>query len=197
MERFLELVASSVEVWGYPAIIVGMALESACIPVPSEVIFGVAGFLVYKGQLNLVWSVAAGVLGGLIGSIVAFAVGYYEGPPFVKKYGRYILLSEHKLEIAQQWFDRYGVAAVFFSRLLPVIRTFISLPAGFARMNFTKFVVYTILGSVPWTIVLIYFGMLLGENWQTLHKIGNEAGIVVVLVLAAAGYYWYRKSKSK
>lgn len=179
---------------GYWGIVIGMALESACVPVPSELIFGFAGYLVFLGRLDFTWSIIAGVTGGLIGSIIAYAAGYYGGRPFVSKYGKYILLSESHVDLAQKWFDRYGLKATFFSRLLPIVRTFISLPAGFARVNFKKFVVYTLLGSIPWTIGLIYAGSLLGENWQILNSIGHEVSLIVAACLVVIALYYYKKS---
>lgn len=179
---------------GYSAIVIGMALESACIPVPSEFIFGFAGYLVYRGQLDFALTVVAGVVGGLIGSIVAYLIGYYGGQPLVTKYGRYIFLSKRNVDMAQRWFDRYGLKATFFSRLLPVVRTFISLPAGFAHVNFGKFIIYTLLGSIPWTIGLIYTGMILGENWQELNAIGHKASLIVAAGLIVAVVYYYRRN---
>lgn len=192
MEQLFHVVIDYIAIWGYAAIVIGMALESACIPVPSELIFGFAGYLVYLGQLDFAMVAVAGVIGGLIGSIVAYMVGYYGGQPLVARYGRYFLLSKRNVDMAQRWFDRYGLKATFFSRLLPGVRTFISLPAGFARVNFVKFVIYTLLGSIPWTIALIYAGMLLGENWEVLNAIGHQASLIVAagLIVAAVYYYW-------
>lgn len=194
MEQFFQLITDSINLWGYIAIVIGMALESACIPVPSEIIFGFAGFLVYSGQLEFTRTVVAGVSGGLLGSVIAYLVGYFGGQPFILKYGRYVFLSKRHVDTAQKWFDRYGIKATFFSRMLPVVRTFISLPAGFAHVHFGKFVIYTLLGSIPWTILLLYAGMLLGENWQKLHEIGQTAGFIVVFgLLLIAVYYYLRK----
>lgn len=198
MEQFFQLIIDYIALWGYSAIIIGMALESACIPVPSEIIFGFAGYMVYLGQLDFTMSVIAGVVGGLIGSVVAYMVGFYGGQPFVETYGKYVLLSKDHVDLAQKWFDKYGLKAVFFSRLLPVVRTFISLPAGFAKVDFSKFVIYTLLGSTPWTIALIYAGQLLGENWQIVNTIGHNASVVVVVCLASiALYYYYRKRQTQ
>ncbi|MPL60394.1 hypothetical protein SDC9_05955 [bioreactor metagenome] len=194
MEQVFNTVTDYIELWGYVGIFIGMALESACIPIPSELIFGFAGYMVYLGKLSFGLSVIAGVTGGLIGSIIAYLVGFYGGQPFIAKYGRYILMSKKNVEVAQRWFDRYGLKATFFSRLLPVVRTFISLPAGYARVNFGKFVLYTVLGSTPWTIGLIYVGMLLGENWQTLNAIGHKASMFVAAILIAIAFYYYKKN---
>ncbi len=130
---------------GYFGITILMALESACIPIPSEIIMPFSGFLVFAEKFSL-WSVVLwGTIGNLIGSIIAYFVGYYGGRPLVEKYGKYILISHHELALADSWFQKYGGLSVFFSRLLPVVRTFISLPAGIARMPFLKFCLYTVL----------------------------------------------------
>lgn len=194
-EQLFQLVVDYIALWGYTGIIIGMALESACIPIPSELIFGFAGYLVYLGKLNLFMSTVAGVAGGLIGSLVAYWAGYYGGQPFVNKYGKYLLLSQKHVDMAQRWFDRYGLKATFFSRLLPVVRTFISLPAGFAKVNLGKFIVYTLLGSIPWTVALIYAGKLLGENWRMLNLLGHEASLLVAGILVAVAIYYFWKNR--
>jgi len=167
-----------------------MALESACIPIPSEVIMPFAGFLVWEGKMVLWQVVVWGAIGNLFGSIVAYAVGYYGGRRIIEKYGKYILISGHDIAIADSWFSRYGQSAVFFSRLLPVVRTFISLPAGVTRMNFKKFCFYTLLGSLPWSFMLAYAGLIAGERWDFLkiyfHKFDLAIGIFI-----AAGLVWW------
>ncbi len=193
MEQFFQIIVDYIEQWGYLAICIGMALESACIPVPSEIIFGFAGYMVYLGKLDFTTAAVAGVAGGLIGSVIAYLVGFWGGQPFVSAYGKYILLSASHVNLAQNWFDKYGLRAVFFSRLLPVVRTFISLPAVFAGVNFSRFIIYTVLGSIPWTIGLLYAGQLLGENWQLVNTIGHRAGLIVLICLIGVFLYYYRK----
>jgi membrane protein DedA with SNARE-associated domain len=193
LEQFFQIIVDYIEQWGYLAICIGMALESACIPVPSEIIFGFAGYMVYLGKLDFTTAAVAGVAGGLIGSVIAYLVGFWGGQPFVSAYGKYILLSASHVSLAQNWFDKYGLRAVFFSRLLPVVRTFISLPAGFAGVNFSRFIIYTVLGSIPWTIGLLYAGQLLGENWQLVNTIGHRAGLIVLICLIGVFLYYYRK----
>jgi membrane protein DedA with SNARE-associated domain len=172
-----------------------MTLESANIPIPSELIFAFAGYLVFIRQLSFDWAVIAGVGGGLAGSILSYGIGYYGGPPFVARYGKYILLSGPKIHFAQQWFDRYGLITVLLARLLPVVRTFISLPAGFARVNFGKFVLYTAIGSIPWTIALVYAGMLLGENWRIIQDLGHQASLFVVAIIMILAIYFLIRNK--
>lgn len=176
---------------GYFGVVLLMAIESACIPLPSEVIMPFSGYLVYAGRFNI-WLVAlAGAVGCVVGSLVAYWVGMYGGRPLIEKYGRYILLSNHDLDLADRWFARYGEIIVFGSRLLPVIRTFIAFPAGVARMNLTRFVVYTFLGSFPWCLGLAYVGQLLGEQWDKnealkswFHRFDFVIGIIGLLFVA-------------
>ena len=196
MDLFYTWIIQNIEIGGYPAIAAGMAMESACLPVPSELIFGFAGYLVFLGRMDFTTAAFAGVTGGLLGSIVAYLAGYYGGRSLAERYGQYILLSRSHMAAAERWFDRYGIKAVFFARLLPVVRTFISLPAGFAKVPFVPFVVYTILGSVPWAIGLLYAGMLLGENWHEIEALGHNASLVVGVGLILMGMLWLRQHKS-
>ena len=159
-------IVATISALGYGGIVLLMAIESACIPLPSEIIMPFSGYLVSTGELSL-WGVAiAGAVGCVVGSLVAYWVGMYGGRPFIEKYGRYILLSRHDLDLADRWFAKYGEVIVFVSRLLPAIRTFIAFPAGVARMNLTRFVIYTFAGSLPWCLGLAYVGQKLGEQWD-------------------------------
>jgi membrane protein DedA with SNARE-associated domain len=184
-------IVATISALGYGGIVLLMAIESACIPLPSEIIMPFSGYLVSTGELNL-WGVAiAGAVGCVLGSLVAYWVGMYGGRPFIEKYGRYILLSRHDLDIADRWFAKYGEVIVFVSRLLPAIRTFIAFPAGVARMNLTRFVIYTFAGSLPWCLGLAYVGQKLGEQWDKdprlkmwFHRFDFLIGIVGVLFVA-------------
>jgi len=159
-------IVATISALGYSGVVLLMAIESACIPLPSEIIMPFSGYLVSTGELNL-WGVAvAGAVGCVLGSLVAYWVGMYGGRPFIEKYGRYILLSRHDLDIADRWFAKHGEIIVFVSRLLPAIRTFIAFPAGVARMNLPRFVIYTFAGSLPWCLGLAYVGQKLGEQWD-------------------------------
>lgn len=180
---------------GYFGIVLLMGIESACIPLPSEIIMPFSGYLVYTGRFNL-WLVGvAGALGCVLGSLVAYWVGMRGGRPLIERYGRYILISRHDLDLADRWFARFGEIIVFASRLLPVIRTFIAFPAGVARMNLKRFVIYTFLGSLPWCIGLAYVGQKLGEQWDTnptlktlFHRFDFVIGIIIVL--GAVWWVW-------
>jgi len=172
--------------YGYAAVFVLMALESACIPIPSEVTMPVGGFLASSGQLNL-WVVGfMGVAGNLAGSLVAYAVGATGGRALVMRFGRYVRLNEHHLRRAEDWFARRGESAVFWSRLLPVVRTFISLPAGVGRMKLGRFSLYTVLGCVPWSFGLAVGGYYLGRNWEKLAKNIELVSIVIAVAVVAA-----------
>jgi membrane protein DedA with SNARE-associated domain len=183
--------------WGLPAVFVLMLLESACIPVPSEAIMPFAGFAVSEGTLSFIGITVAGVAGNLVGSWIAYAVGYYGGRPFVDRWGKWVLLRPHHLDTAQRWFDRYGAPVVFFSRMIPIVRTFISLPAGFGKMSFWKFTLYTTLGCIPWVALLGYIGVKLGANWEEIRGLLHYADYVVaaaLLVLAVwVGLRWRRR----
>jgi len=175
---------------GYYGVVLLMAIESANIPLPSEIIMPFSGFLVFKGQLNLWWVGLAGAFGCLFGSMLSYWLGAYGGRPLIERYGKYILISHHDLDRADRFFKKYGDATVFLSRLLPVIRTYISFPAGIAKMNFPKFCAYTFLGSFPWTLGLDYLGVRLGERWESLktyfHKFDTLIGVIIILAIV-----WY------
>src|SRR5512146_2077948 len=170
-ERILAVVfvfiKSVIAVTGYSGIAILMAIESACIPLPSELIMPFAGYLVFEGTMKLFWVATAGALGCNLGSLVAYEIGYYGGRPLVEKFGSYIWLSERELNWADHFFAKFGNATVFFSRLLPVIRTFIALPAGIARMPRLRFHLYTFIGSWPWCLGLAWIGLKLGEKWDS------------------------------
>lgn len=176
----------------YAGIALLMGIESACIPLPSELVLPFSGYLVYKGTLNL-WLVAvAGALGCVIGSWVAYGVGAWGGRPLVERYGKYILVSRHDLDLADYWFRRHGEITIFVGRLLPVVRTFIAFPAGVSRMPLWRFTLYTFCGSLIWCWLLAWIGLRLGEHWNTLggyfHRFDTLIGIAFVLF--AAWYVW-------
>ncbi|QGP92757.1 putative membrane protein [Neomoorella glycerini] len=182
---------------GYTGIAIGMAIESACIPLPSEIILPFGGYLVSTGQLSFWGTVLAGTFGGTIGSIIAYLVGLRGGRPFLKKYGRYVFFSEKEFAAAEKWFQRYGEATVFFTRLMPVIRTFISLPAGIAAMPFGRFVIYTFLGSLPWSILLVYIGRQLGANWEALGPLFHRFDVVIVAGIILLVFLYWRRHRNR
>ena len=185
-------IIAGISAMGYSGIILMMAIESACIPLPSEIIMPFSGYLVFTGQFGLIGTAVAGAAGCVVGSVAAYFAGVYGGRPFLLKYGRYVLITPKELDTADRFFARYGDAAIFISRLLPVVRTFISLPAGISKMNFPKFVVYTFLGSFPWCLGLSWVGMKLGQNWNTLGKYFHrfDAVIGAFIVMGVAWFLW-------
>jgi len=189
-------IISVISQMGYLGIILTMGIESACIPLPSEIIMPFSGYLVFAGRFSLVGVAVAGAFGCLVGSVAAYWVGVWGGRPFIQKYGKYVLISHKDLAKADLWFEKYGEWAIFFSRLLPVIRTFISLPAGIARMNFFKFIVYTFVGSLPWCFMLAYVGKVLGENWGGIRVYFRRADIFILIAIALGIFYFlYRHLK--
>jgi membrane protein DedA with SNARE-associated domain len=183
-------IKSVIAVTGYGGLAILMAIESACIPLPSELIMPFAGYLVYQGTMNLFWAATAGAIGCNLGSLVAYEIGCYGGRPLVEKYGRWILLSRRELAWADAFFLRWGYLAVFIGRLLPVIRTFIALPAGISRMPRVRFHTYTFLGSWPWCLMLAWLGMKLGQNWRELGKYFHQFDAVIGIVLLS-GIIWF------
>lgn len=191
LEKLIGLLAvwimSVISSMGYGGIVLLMAIESACIPLPSEIIMPFAGYLVFKGEMVL-WIVAfMGALGCVLGSIPAYYVGKTGGRTLAEKYGRFVLISKKDLKMADDWFKNYGEIIIFIGRLLPAVRTFIALPAGIAKMNMTKFIIYTFVGSFIWCWALAYIGMVFGEQWDTLKVYFHEfhyviAGAAVIFI---------------
>jgi membrane protein DedA with SNARE-associated domain len=194
IEKLLTVVAgfvvgtiSHLHYWG---IVLFMAIESACIPLPSEIIMPFSGFLVFKGTMQLTAVAVAGATGNLFGSWAAYALGAWGGRPLVEKYGRYVLVSHHDLDLADRWFSRFGDITVFVCRILPVVRTFIAFPAGVSRMPLWRFSAYTFAGSLIWCWGLAWIGMKLGENWHTLGAYFHRFDALIGLMLLA-GIAWY------
>ncbi|MBI0583908.1 MAG: DedA family protein [Methanomassiliicoccus sp.] len=195
-----------IQTTGYPGIVALMTLESMCLPIPSEVVLPFAGALVAMGQLGLVGDVfwdtflvaIAGTVGCTVGSIVAYYAGMEGGRPFISRYGRYVRMNEKHVDTAECWFRRYGDWAVLGSRLLPVVRTFISVPAGIAEMPFRRFVLLSAIGSLPWCLGLAYMGMVLGANWQSIETLYRPIEIIVAVgVVALLAYYVWRRRTEK
>lgn len=192
LEALMAWIVEVASAWGYLGVALEMALESANIPLPSEVVLPFAGYLVAMGRLDFWGAVLAGLAGGLAGSLASYAAGYWGGPPFVLSVGRLLGLREDHLRRAERWFARYGDWAVCLARLVPVVRTFISLPAGFGRMPLARFLLFTAIGSFPWTVALVWAGRALGEHWDALEPLFRRfdwlvlvGGAAVLLVLLA------------
>jgi membrane protein DedA with SNARE-associated domain len=199
-QQILDFIASTYNTLQWPGVVALMAVESACIPFPSELIMPLAGWMLIKEQsLPATYVLAAGgygALGNTIGSIIAYIVGMWAGRPLLNKYGRYILISQRDLDTADRWFSKSGGWTVFVSRLLPVIRTYISLPAGIARMNIARFLVYTFIGSFIWSTGLAYGGYMMGEHWEKLRDTMRPFDpLFIAIILALIVFYIYRHVK--
>src|SRR6202046_5391758 len=205
----IDQIISAVATWivdvisatGYFGVVILMAIESACIPLPSEVIMPFAGYLVSTGQFSLIGAATAGAIGCNLGSTTAYYVAAYGGRPVLERWGEYVLISPAEIKRADEFFLRYGSATVFFGRLLPVVRTFIAFPAGLARMPMLKFQVYTFLGSWPWCFGLAYIGFVLGQRWDsdpTFRTLFHKFDVLVVgLLLAALAWLNWSRGRAR
>ncbi len=196
-QQLVEFIRSIYLAMGWPGVVGLMALESACIPIPSEVIMPLSGWMLVRDRgldfWDTLWAGFYGALGCTIGSVVAYGVGASGGRVLLERYGRYVLVTAHDLEVADRFFARYGDAAIFLSRLMPVVRTFISFPAGVARMHLGKFTLLSFAGSLPWCWGLAIGGYFLGEHWEELRAVMRPFDIPILLVLfALIGWYVYR-----
>ena len=188
---------------GYLGVMVAMAIESAMIPLPSELILPFAGFLVsdptqIEPITNQPWNfwivVVVATVGNTIGSVIGYYIGAKGGRPFLERYGRYMLIRPHEIEMAESFFVRYGAATAFFSRLMPIVRTFISFPAGVARMPLGKFIVYSTAGAFLWSMALVQLGVLFGERWEDIRKALEPFDLLVGVILAVGIglFIWWR-----
>ncbi|TSC96473.1 MAG: hypothetical protein CEN88_338 [Candidatus Berkelbacteria bacterium Licking1014_2] len=197
MEHILSFIASlitnAIDAGGYWAVFGLMTIESAGIPAPSEIIMPFAGFLAGAGKMTLFWLTIVGGSANLFGSIIAYFIGFYGGRPLVEKYGKWILLSRHDLDLSDHFFQKYGNPTVFLSRLLPIIRTYISFPAGIAKMRFLPFCFYTLLGSLPWSWLLAFIGFKMGENWENIRGYFHRFDIVIGILIIAGLFWWIKR----
>jgi len=193
LKWIVTFVTATISALGYPGVVLLMAIESAAIPLPSEVIMPFSGYLAHLGRFTLHGAALAGAVGCVVGSWVAYGAAAWGGRAFVHKFGRYVFISRHDLDLAERLFDRYGSPIIFFSRLMPVVRTFISLPAGLARMPLLRFTVYTFLGSYPFCYALAYLGHTMGEHWHALESSFRKYDVLVGLLLVAGAVWWIRR----
>jgi membrane protein DedA with SNARE-associated domain len=193
MTHLAQFVIAIISGLGYIGIFFAMAIESACIPLPSEIILPFTGFMVFLGRFGFWQAVVAATLGNLFGALVAYYIGLWGGRPFIKRFGRYLLTNETELSWTERVFERHGELTVFIGRLLPIIRTFISLPAGIAKMKPTKMAIYTVAGALPWCLILIFVGQKLGEHWNTLKPLFHRFDLLIgILILILLGYLIYK-----
>ena len=200
LRPIVEVITSIITTMSYPGIFFLMILESALIPIPSEIIMPFSGFLASTGKLNYIGVVLAGSFGNLVGSILTYYLGINVGRKVILKYGKYIFFKKEHLELTENLFNKYGDRVSFVGRLLPGIRTYVSLPAGIGKTKFTKFVIYTLAGSLIWNSMLTYVGMKLGSNWKNIDRYSIYLDIAAVLAIAVF-LIWFiyntrRKSKA-
>ena len=183
---------------GYSGVFILSLVESAGIPIPSEIVLPFSGFLVFSGRFNFWLIVLLATLANYVGSVILFYIGKSGGRWFLERYGKYVLISGHDLEIGDKWFHRHGGKIAFWGRLLPVVRTFISLPAGVSRMNFKRFSLYTLLGALPWNFVLTYIGLKTGANWEILKRYFHLADYIIIgFVILLVVWFIYKKQWAK
>lgn len=196
IDPILQMIKDGVASLGYAGVVIMMAIESANVPLPSEAIMPTAGILVQQGKMNIHFAALAGAIGCLLGSIPSYLLGKFGGRPFVQKYGKYILVSEKDLEAADKWVDKFGDWAFFICRMLPVVRTFISFPAGVLRAHFGMFCLFTFVGSLVWCYFLTWVGIKFGENMDAFVNIWHKFDIAIVAVVVAGfAFYLYRHLK--
>ncbi len=202
LETLAIYIKLAIETMGYGGVVLLMGIESACIPLPSEIIMPFAGYLVYTGRFSLHGAALAGAVGCIVGSIPAYYLGRYGGRPLIERYGKYVLLSRHELDLADRLFSRFGQWVVLLARLLPVVRTFIAFPAGVGRMRMGTFILFTFVGSYPWCYGLAWVGMKLGERWDQDPRLKSafhrfDLAIGVLLAVAIAWFAWHKLRSAK
>lgn len=198
MELFVEEFIVNVLDWlsglGYLGIALGLMLEV----IPSEIVLGYGGYMISQGTIGFAGAVIAGTIGGTIAQLFLYWLGYYGGRPVLERYGKYLLINKHHIDVSEQWFNKYGPGVIFSARFIPVVRHAISIPAGIARMSFVKFTLYTIAAVIPWTMFFLYLGIVLGENWAGIKDAARPYIIPVSIVAVAAGtiyFLWMKKNK--
>ncbi len=197
-ESLVNFIVNFIGSTGYISVVILMALESMVAPVPSEAVMPFAGFLIVDGRFNFPWVIFFSTLGSIIGSLISYYVGAYGGRPIVEKFGRYLLLDKHHLDLAEKYFNKRGDITILICRFIPVVRHLISIPAGMGKMNLLKFIVYTIVGAAIWNTFLAYVGFVLKTNWSEVMKYSHISDIVVLAaIIVAVSYYVYRFYKNK
>ena len=191
-ETIIQWVTHLIDFMGYPGVAFLMMLESMVAPVPSEAVMPFAGCLITVGRFSFFWVAVSSTIGSIVGSLLSYAAGYYGGKPFVIRFGRYVLLNLHDLEVTERFFNRHGSITIFISRFIPVIRHLISIPAGVGRMNLVHFSIYTIIGACAWNTFLAWLGYHLGNHWELIHKYSGPIDAVVLVVIAVALVYFVR-----
>ena len=193
MQDFIYSVLMFLSNLGYLGIALGLMIEI----IPSEIVLGYGGFLISQGHLNFFGAVIAGTIGGTIAQLFIYWAGYYGGRPFLDRYGKYVLIKKHHIDVAEQWFNKYGAGVIFSARFIPVVRHAISIPAGIAKMSLKKFTLYTVAAVIPWTILFLYLGQVLGKNWSHIKEKSQPfvLPLIIAAVVIAAIYFLIKKTK--
>jgi len=191
-ETIFQNIIHLIDATGYPGVAFLMMLESMVAPVPSEAVMPFAGCLVATGRFTFFWVAASSTLGSITGSLLSYAMGYYGGRPFVIRFGKYLLLSVHDLEVTERFFRRRGTVAIFIARFIPVIRHLISIPAGMGRMNLVQFSIYTIVGACMWNMFLAWLGHHLGTHWELVHKYGSQIDLFMIIPVSIAVFFFVK-----
>ncbi len=197
IELFSGIIASFISFVGYLGIFILMALESTATPVPSELVMPFAGYLAGTGRFNIFWTIIIGTLGSVCGAAFSYGIGRYWGDAFVKRFGKFLLISQHEMKWTEKWFRNNGDKTILISRFIPVIRHLISIPAGAGKMNFAKFLFYTFIGALGWVSILTYAGIKLGENWMLLRQFTEKISLLIIalIIIAASIFIWKHLKK--
>lgn len=193
MKDFIYAVLDFLSQLGYLGIALGLMIEI----IPSEIVLGYGGYLISQGHLNFIGAVIAGTIGGTMAQLFIYWAGYYGGRPFLEKYGRYILIHQHHIDVAEEWFNRYGAGVIFSARFIPVVRHAISIPAGIAKMHISRFTLFTIAAVIPWTILFLYLGNVLGSNWTHIKEKSQPfvMPLIIAAIVIAAIYFIIKRTK--
>jgi membrane protein DedA with SNARE-associated domain len=193
MSNFIYSVLMALSSLGYFGIALGLMIEI----IPSEIVLGYGGYLISKGALNYPLAVISGVIGGTIAQLFLYWAGYYGGRPFLERYGKYVLIKKKHIDVAEQWFEKYGAGVIFSARFIPVVRHAISIPAGIAKMSASKFILYTVAAILPWTILFLYLGEVLGKNWANIKTYAEPYVIPFIIAAVIIGVIYYLIKRKK
>jgi len=193
MTEFINNILEFLSQLGYFGIALGLMIEI----IPSEIVLGYGGYMISQGHLNFVGAVIAGTVGGTIAQLFLYWAGYFGGRPFLEKYGKYVLIKKSHIDIAEQWFGKYGAGMIFSARFIPVVRHAISIPAGIAKMSATKFTLYTVAAVVPWTILFLYLGKVLGSNWAHIKEYAHPYVLPTIIAAVVLGTIYFLIKKTK
>jgi len=193
MKDFIYTILDFLSQMGYLGIALGLMIEI----IPSEIVLGYGGYMISQGHIDFPLAVIAGVIGGTIAQLFLYWIGYYGGRPFLKKYGKYILIKDKHIDVAESWFQKYGAGVIFSARFIPVARHAISIPAGIAKMSIVKFTLYTLAAIIPWTMLFLYLGKVLGSNWADIKEYASQytMPIVIAAIVLAAIYFIVKRTK--